>query len=102
MEPLQSNYIFLLSFFITLNSLSIVIRSDALGHVFTMIGKDWTHSGVAKLYTDITRNGYQILYLTSRAIGQVIVVKSSKIYLSSKIFELFILFYFRLIIREIT
>jgi len=39
--------------------------------VFTMIGKDWTHSGVAKLYTDITKNGYQILYLTSRAIGQV-------------------------------
>ncbi|CAG8693345.1 32465_t:CDS:2, partial [Racocetra persica] len=44
--------------------------SDALGHVFTMIGKDWTHSGVAKLYSDIHKNGYQILYLTSRAIGQ--------------------------------
>lgn len=26
--------------------------------------------GVAKLYTDIAQNGYQILYLTSRAIGQ--------------------------------
>lgn len=25
---------------------------------------------MAKLYTDITRNGYKILYLTSRAIGQ--------------------------------
>ncbi|PKC70831.1 LNS2-domain-containing protein [Rhizophagus irregularis] len=47
-----------------------ITKSDALGHVFTMIGRDWTHSGVAKLYTDITRNGYQILYLTSRAIGQ--------------------------------
>ncbi|RIA99275.1 Lipin/Ned1/Smp2-domain-containing protein [Glomus cerebriforme] len=47
-----------------------ITKSDALGHVFTMIGKDWTHSGVAKLYTDITKNGYQILYLTSRAIGQ--------------------------------
>lgn len=45
-------------------------RSDALGHVFTMIGRDWTHLGVAKLYTDICRNGYKILYLTSRAIGQ--------------------------------
>lgn len=45
-------------------------RSDALGHVFTMIGRDWTHMGVAKLYTDICRNGYKILYLTSRAIGQ--------------------------------
>jgi phosphatidate phosphatase LPIN len=45
-------------------------RSDALGHVFTMIGRDWTHLGVAKLYTDIARNGYKIMYLTSRAIGQ--------------------------------
>ncbi|CAJ0755694.1 4569_t:CDS:2 [Entrophospora sp. SA101] len=47
-----------------------ITKSDALGHVFAMIGKDWTHSGVAKLYSDIRRNGYQILYLTSRAIGQ--------------------------------
>lgn len=47
-----------------------VYRSDALGHVFTMIGRDWTHLGVAKLYTDICRNGYKIMYLTSRAIGQ--------------------------------
>ena len=45
-------------------------RSDGLGHVFAMIGRDWTHLGVAKLYTDITRNGYKIMYLTSRAIGQ--------------------------------
>ncbi|EJU06380.1 LNS2-domain-containing protein [Dacryopinax primogenitus] len=47
-----------------------ITKSDALGHVFTMIGRDWTHSGVAKLYTDICRNGYKIMYLTSRAIGQ--------------------------------
>ncbi|KAI8330886.1 Lipin/Ned1/Smp2-domain-containing protein [Chlamydoabsidia padenii] len=47
-----------------------ITKSDALGHVFTMIGKDWTHHGVAKLYTDICNNGYKILYLTSRAIGQ--------------------------------
>ncbi|CAG8679067.1 9662_t:CDS:10 [Dentiscutata erythropus] len=47
-----------------------ITKSDALGHVFTMIGKDWTHYGVAKLYSDIHKNGYQILYLTSRAIGQ--------------------------------
>ncbi|KAH8922455.1 LNS2-domain-containing protein [Atractiella rhizophila] len=45
-------------------------RSDALGHVLTMIGRDWTHAGVAKLYTDIVSNGYRIMYLTSRAIGQ--------------------------------
>ncbi|RUS34490.1 Lipin/Ned1/Smp2-domain-containing protein [Jimgerdemannia flammicorona] len=47
-----------------------ITKSDALGHLFTIVGKDWTHSGVAKLYTDIHNNGYQMLYLTSRAIGQ--------------------------------
>ena len=35
-----------------------------------MIGRDWTHVGVAKLYTDIVANGYNILYLTSRSVGQ--------------------------------
>jgi phosphatidate phosphatase LPIN len=47
-----------------------ITKSDALGHVFTLIGRDWTHIGVAKLYSDIRRNGYKIMYLTSRAIGQ--------------------------------
>ncbi|KAJ1933876.1 lipin Ned1, partial [Kickxella alabastrina] len=47
-----------------------ITKSDALGHLFNMVGKDWTHQGVAKLYTDIANNGYEILYLTSRAIGQ--------------------------------
>ncbi|KAI9021944.1 lipin 3, isoform CRA_b [Hyaloraphidium curvatum] len=47
-----------------------ITKSDALGHLFTMVGRDWTHSGVAGLYTAIKNNGYQLLYLTSRAIGQ--------------------------------
>ncbi|KAI9254582.1 Lipin/Ned1/Smp2-domain-containing protein [Phascolomyces articulosus] len=47
-----------------------ITKSDALGHMFNFIGKDWTHTGVAKLYTDVEKNGYQFLYLTSRAIGQ--------------------------------
>lgn len=41
-----------------------------LGQVLPLVGQDWSHAGVAKLYTQISRNGYQILYLTSRAIGQ--------------------------------
>ncbi|KAI6251345.1 Nuclear elongation and deformation protein 1 [Erysiphe necator] len=47
-----------------------ITKSDALGHVLNMIGRDWTHTGVAKLYTDISNNGYNIMYLTSRSIGQ--------------------------------
>lgn len=35
-----------------------------------MLGKDWTHLGVASLYTNIEKNGYRILYLTSRSLGQ--------------------------------
>lgn len=47
-----------------------ITKSDALGHVLNMIGRDWTHIGVAKLYTDIVSNGYNIMYLTSRSTGQ--------------------------------
>ncbi|KAF2476113.1 LNS2-domain-containing protein [Lindgomyces ingoldianus] len=47
-----------------------ITKSDALGHVLNMIGRDWTHLGVAKLYTDIVNNGYNIFYLTSRSVGQ--------------------------------
>ncbi|KAJ3252318.1 hypothetical protein HK103_001624 [Boothiomyces macroporosus] len=47
-----------------------ITKSDVLGHVFTMVGRDWTHEGVANFYTSIAKNGYHFLYLTSRAIGQ--------------------------------
>lgn len=47
-----------------------ITKSDALGHLFHRIGRDWTHAGVAKLYSDIVANGYNIMYLTSRSVGQ--------------------------------
>jgi phosphatidate phosphatase LPIN len=47
-----------------------ITKSDALGHVLNMIGRDWTHTGIAKLYCDIAANGYNIMYLTSRSVGQ--------------------------------
>ena len=47
-----------------------ITKSDAMGHLMNMVGRDWTHAGVAKLYTDIAQNGYNILYLTSRSVGQ--------------------------------
>lgn len=37
--------------------------------VLTMIGRDWTHIGVAKLYTDIVNNVYNIIYVTSHGMG---------------------------------
>jgi phosphatidate phosphatase LPIN len=47
-----------------------ITRSDVLGQVLPIIGKDWSHKGVTKLYTNIKKNGYELLYLTARAIGQ--------------------------------
>lgn len=47
-----------------------ITRSDALGHILTLVGRDWTHSGVAGLYDRIKRNGYKLMYLSARAIGQ--------------------------------
>ncbi|EME46015.1 hypothetical protein DOTSEDRAFT_70124 [Dothistroma septosporum NZE10] len=47
-----------------------ITKSDVLGHVLNTLGRDWTHQGVAKLYTEIAANGYNFLYLTSRSVGQ--------------------------------
>jgi phosphatidate phosphatase LPIN len=47
-----------------------ITKSDALGHVLTMLGRDWTHPGVAKLFADIALNGYNVMYLTARSVGQ--------------------------------
>lgn len=47
-----------------------ITKSDALGHVLNMFGKDWTHPGVATLFQDINQNGYNIVYLTARSVGQ--------------------------------
>lgn len=46
-----------------------VTKSDMLGHLLPRFGKDWTHLGIARLYTHIAEKGYKILYLSSRPIG---------------------------------
>ena len=45
-------------------------RSDVLGQLMPIVGRDWSHTGVAELFTKIKKSGYLILYLTARAIGQ--------------------------------
>ena len=50
-----------------------ITKSDVLGHVLPVIGRDWAQSGVAELFTKIKNNGYHIAYLSARAIGQVII-----------------------------
>ncbi|KXS11479.1 LNS2-domain-containing protein [Gonapodya prolifera JEL478] len=47
-----------------------ITKSDALGHLLNALGRDWTHTGIAELYSRIANNGFHFLYLTARAIGQ--------------------------------
>ncbi|EDL43327.1 hypothetical protein, conserved [Plasmodium vivax] len=47
-----------------------ITRSNVLGHIMPIVGKDWSHVGVSQLFNKINNNGYHILYLTARAIGQ--------------------------------
>ncbi|XP_076306725.1 phosphatidate phosphatase LPIN [Tachypleus tridentatus] len=52
-----------------------ITKSDVLGHILPIIGKDWAQSGVATLFTKVKNNGYQFLYLSARAIGQARVTR---------------------------
>jgi phosphatidate phosphatase LPIN len=47
-----------------------ITKSDVLGHILPMVGKDWAQMGVAQLFSKIEENGYKMLYLSARAIGQ--------------------------------
>ncbi len=52
-----------------------ITKSDVLGHVLPIIGRDWAQSGVASLFTKIVANGYHVAYLSARAIGQASITK---------------------------
>lgn len=45
-------------------------RSDVFGHILPLLGKDWSHDGIAEFFQAIQENGYQFIYLSARAIGQ--------------------------------
>jgi len=48
-----------------------VTRSNLRGMLLPALGlSDWKHSGVVELYRKIADQGYHIVYLTNRAIGQ--------------------------------
>ncbi|KAM0679211.1 lipin Ned1 [Binucleata daphniae] len=52
-----------------------ITKSDAWGHVCAFMGKDWTHYGIAELFTRIEKNKYRFIYLSSRPIEQIAVTK---------------------------
>jgi len=43
-----------------------VTKSDIQGHINTIIGKEWTHEDIAELFSLIKKQGYKIVYLSSR------------------------------------
>ncbi|MED6110566.1 phosphatidate phosphatase pah1 [Stylosanthes scabra] len=51
-------------------------RSDVLGQVMPLVGKDWSQSGVARLFSAIKENGYQLLFLSARAIVQAYLTRN--------------------------
>ncbi|XP_055620509.1 phosphatidate phosphatase LPIN2 [Toxorhynchites rutilus septentrionalis] len=57
-----------------------ITKSDVLGHILPMVGKTWEQIGVAQLFSKIEENGYKLLYLSARAIGQS---KTTRDYLQS-------------------
>ena len=53
-----------------------ITRSDVLGQLLPIFGRDWTHEGITELFTKIINQGYKLIYLTSRAIGQSTMTKN--------------------------
>lgn len=47
-----------------------ITKSDVLGQFMPLVGRDWSHIGVTHLFSGIKENGYQMLYLSARAISQ--------------------------------
>ncbi|RVW99992.1 Phosphatidate phosphatase PAH2 [Vitis vinifera] len=47
-----------------------ITKSDVLGQFMPMVGVDWSQTGVAHLFSAIKENGYQLLFLSARAISQ--------------------------------
>lgn len=47
-----------------------ITKSDVLGQFMPLVGVDWSQTGVAHLFSAIKENGYQLLFLSARAIVQ--------------------------------
>ncbi|XP_044744130.1 phosphatidate phosphatase LPIN2 isoform X2 [Coccinella septempunctata] len=52
-----------------------ITKSDVLGHILPIVGNNWAQKGVAQLFHKIADNGYKLLYLSARAIGQARVTR---------------------------
>ncbi|GKV05745.1 hypothetical protein SLEP1_g17718 [Rubroshorea leprosula] len=53
-----------------------ITKSDVLGQFMPLVGRDWSQSGVAALFSAIKENGYQLLFLSARAIVQAYLTRN--------------------------
>jgi hypothetical protein len=53
-----------------------ITKSDVMGNVMPLIGRDWSHAGVTQLFSNIAKNDFEFVYLTSRSIGQAAVTRT--------------------------
>ncbi|OMO78979.1 hypothetical protein CCACVL1_13981 [Corchorus capsularis] len=52
-----------------------ITKSDVLGQFMPLVGVDWSQTGVAHLFSAIKENGYQLLFLSARAISQAYITR---------------------------
>lgn len=48
-----------------------VTKSDVMGHVMSILKKDWTHESIAALFSKFIENGCKMIYITARPFSQV-------------------------------
>ncbi|CAH8346908.1 unnamed protein product [Eruca vesicaria subsp. sativa] len=52
-----------------------ITRSDVLGQFMPLVGVDWSQTGVTHLFSAVKENGYQLMFLSARAISQASVTR---------------------------
>uniref|UniRef100_A0A1J3FRU9 phosphatidate phosphatase n=1 Tax=Noccaea caerulescens TaxID=107243 RepID=A0A1J3FRU9_NOCCA len=52
-----------------------ITRSDVLGQFMPLVGIDWSQTGVTHLFSAVKENGYQLMFLSARAISQASVTR---------------------------
>ncbi|XAR61872.1 Phosphatidate phosphatase [Bertholletia excelsa] len=52
-----------------------ITKSDVLGQFMPLVGMDWSQTGVTRLFSAIKENGYQLLFLSARAISQAYITR---------------------------
>lgn len=48
-----------------------VTKSDVMGHLMTILKKDWTHDSIAALFCKFVQKGCKMIYITARPFSQV-------------------------------